>query len=148
MKRRKAREYALQFLYRIDFVDVPSSGNSLTSNISELRDAIAEFWTETPEQSADVKSFAEDIIYGTIKNLDEIDSLIGKAAEKWALTRIASIDRNILRFAIYELLFRPDIPTAVTINEALEIAKKYSTADSAAFINGLLDKIAKQSSRK
>lgn len=91
-----------------------------------------------------MRAFTEDIITGTLKHLGELDPLLQKVAEKWALSRMASIDRNILRFAAYEILHRKDIPDAVTINEALEIAKKYSTADSASFINGILDKVAKE----
>lgn len=147
MKRRKAREYALQFLYRIDFVKI-SAGNNKTKGISNIRNNLNEFWTDTSEKDLDTKTFAEDIITGTIKNLKEIDSLIQKTAQKWKISRMSCVDRNILRFATYELLFRKDIPSAVTINEALEIAKKYSTSESAAFINGILDKIAKEHSKK
>jgi N utilization substance protein B len=141
MKRRKAREYALQFLYRIDFAN---QNSKLKLQDSGFRYDLEVFWSDTKEKDPDVKAFAEDIISGTIENLKKIDSIIQKVAEKWKLSRIANIDRNILRFAAYELLFRKDIPDAVTINEALEIAKKYSTSESAAFINGLLDKIAKE----
>lgn len=145
MKRRKAREYALQFLYRIDFV---TQNSKLKAQNSEFRDSLELFWADTDEKDANTKAFAEDIISGTIKNLKEIDSIIQKVAKKWKISRMASIDRNILRFAVYELLFRNDIPDAVTINEALEIAKRYSTSESAAFINGILDKIAKEYCQK
>jgi N utilization substance protein B len=145
MKRRKAREYALQFLYRIDFV---TQDSKLKNQESGRRDSLELFWSDTDEKDPDTKAFAENIISGTIKNLKKIDTLIQKVAEKWKISRMASIDRNILRFAIYELLFRNDIPNAVTINEALEIAKKYSTSESAAFINGILDKIAKEYCQK
>ncbi len=148
MKRRKAREYALQFLYRIDFVKVSPGNNNKAKGLSEIKHNLEIFWADTGEQDSDTKTFAEDIISGTIKNLKEIDPLIQKTAEKWNISRMASIDRNILRFATYELLFRKDIPAAVTINEALEIAKKYSTLESAPFINGILDKIAKEHSQK
>jgi N utilization substance protein B len=145
MKRRKAREYALQFLYRIDFV---TQNSKLKTQNSEFKDSLEAFWADTGEKDADTKAFAEAIISGTIKNLKGIDPLIQKVAKKWKISRMASIDRNILRFATYELLFRNDIPNAVTINEALEIAKKYSTSESAAFINGILDKIAKEYCQK
>lgn len=144
MKRRKAREYALQFLYRIDFLSI-SSGNSKKSEIlSKLKNDFEIFWADTDEKDPDVRTFAEDLIFGTVKNLEEIDVLIQKVAEKWRLLRMASIDRNILRFSTYELLFRKDIPAAVTINEAIEISKKYSTLESASFVNGILDKISKE----
>ncbi|MCL5062120.1 MAG: transcription antitermination factor NusB [Nitrospirae bacterium] len=148
MKRRKAREYALQFLYRIDFIKVSTGNNNKAKGLSDIKDSLEVFWSDTDEKNPDTKAFAEDIISGTIKNLKEIDPLIQKIAQKWKISRMASIDRNILRFATYELLFRKDIPNAVTINEALEIAKKYSTSESAAFINGILDKIAKEYCRK
>lgn len=148
MKRRKAREYALQFLYRIDFIKISAGNNNKAKGLSDIKDSLEVFWSDTDEKNPDTKAFAEDIISGTIKNLKEIDPLIQKAAQKWKISRMASIDRNILRFATYELLFRKDIPSAVTINEALEIAKKYSTSESAAFINGILDKIAKEYCRK
>lgn len=140
MKRRKAREYALQFLYRIDFV---GPFKDASPDMQKLADDLGSFWADSGEGDPDIKAFAEDIVSGTVRNLGEIDSAIQKAAEKWKLYRIAAIDRNILRCAVYELLFRKDIPNAVSINEALEIAKKYSTAESASFLNGILDKIAK-----
>lgn len=148
MKRRDAREYALQFLYRIDFIIISAENSNKTKGISNIKDSLEVFWPDTAEKDPDIKAFAEDIILGTIKNLKEIDPLIQKIAEKWKISRMASIDRNILRFAAYELLFRKDIPAAVTINEAIEIAKKYSTAESAAFINGILDKIANEYCKK
>lgn len=153
MKRRKSREYALQFLYRLDFL-AGSSDNAKTKNkdktanrkdfFSDLKSELETFWSDIGENDREVIIFAEEIISGTIKNLYEIDSIIQKTAEKWKVSRMASIDRNILRFAAYELLFVKDIPSAVTINEALEIAKKYSLSESASFINGILDKIAKE----
>ncbi|HMK43134.1 MAG TPA: transcription antitermination factor NusB [Dissulfurispiraceae bacterium] len=136
MKRRSAREYALQFLYRIGFLEVAESPES-------LRSALAAFWADAKEEDHDVRSFAENIIEGTIRHLAELDDEIQRAADKWDIGRMASVDRTILRMAGYELLKRPDIPAAVSINEALEIAKKYSTGDSAAFINGILDRIAR-----
>lgn len=148
MKRRKAREYALQFLYRIDFVNVSEENNKGAKRLPNIKNNLEIFWADTAEKDSDTKAFAEDIISGTIKKLKEIDPLIQKTAQKWNISRMASIDRNILRFATYELLFRKDIPAAVTINEALEIAKKYSTLESAPFINGILDKIAKEHAKK
>lgn len=137
MKRRSAREYALQFLYQIDFLEVGASDRA-------VREAVGAFWTGVTEKDPDVRSFTEDLIMGTIGNLSPIDREIQRAADKWDLGRMASVDRTVLRIGAYELLYRPDIPGAVTINEAIEIAKKYSTADSASFINGLLDRIARE----
>jgi N utilization substance protein B len=144
MKRRKAREYALQFLYRIDFLGISSGDSKKSEILSKLKNDLETFWAGTDEKDPEVRAFAEDLIVGSITNLEEIDTLIQKAAEKWRLLRMASIDRNILRFSTYELLYRKDIPDAVTINEAIEISKKYSTLESASFINGILDKISKE----
>jgi N utilization substance protein B len=132
MRRRRAREYALQILFQIDFKGREVSGNDFD-----------DFWLDKDE-TGDVKKFAEEIVRGTIKSLDEIDSWIEKVAENWVLRRMAAVDRNILRFAAYEILYRKDIPSAVTINEAIEIAKKFSSSESAPFINGILDKLAKE----
>lgn len=130
MKRRKAREYALQILYQHDFT-------------TEEPDLDA-FWQDVDENDAEIVSFANALVKGTLGNIENIDSTITNAAEHWVLKRMAAVDRNILREATYEILYREDIPPAVTINEALEIAKKFASKESAAFINGILDKIAKR----
>lgn len=135
MKRRKAREYALQLLFQIDF----------TKRELERKD-LEEFWSGKKE-SEDIKEFTEKLVKGTLESLDEIDGIIEKATENWFLKRMAAVDRNILRFAAYEILYRKDIPYAVTINEALEIAKKYSSAEAASFLNGVLDKLAKEAGK-
>jgi transcription antitermination protein NusB len=139
MKRRKAREYALQFLYGIDLVALDPEEQKKY----DLFRGLDEFWKGADEKDPKVKTFAEDLIKGVIKHLDDINPLIQKTVDKWKLLRMAAIDRNIIRVAVYEILFRNDIPDAVSINEALEIAKRFSTAESAAFINGILDKISK-----
>ncbi|MCC6346045.1 MAG: transcription antitermination factor NusB [Nitrospirales bacterium] len=143
MKRRQAREYALQFLYRLDFIAVPEEG-TVSGLVSSLQKDLEGFWKEVEDSDPEVRAFAEDLVLGTVRNLEALDALLQGVAEKWKLSRMASIDRNILRFATYEILFRRDIPPAVSINEALEIAKKYSTAESASFINGILDRIARE----
>ncbi|RJQ18671.1 MAG: transcription antitermination factor NusB [Nitrospiraceae bacterium] len=132
MKRRRAREYALQILFQLELT---------AGEFNE--DVWAEFWEGNEEEDRDVKEFARTIVVNTRKNIREIDEAVKKAAEHWSLERMAVIDRNILRAATYELLFRKDIPPSVVMNEALEIAKKYSTEESAPFINGILDKIAR-----
>ncbi|MFO0754614.1 MAG: transcription antitermination factor NusB [Thermodesulfovibrionales bacterium] len=147
MKRRQAREYALQFLYRLDFIDIPEGGTSSGLD-SSLQKDLEGFWKEGEDSDPEVRAFAEDLVLGTVRNLETLDALLQKVTEKWKLSRMASIDRNILRFATYEILFRRDIPHAVSINEAIEIAKKYSTAESAAFINGILDRIAREHGAK
>ncbi|RJQ45125.1 MAG: transcription antitermination factor NusB [Nitrospiraceae bacterium] len=130
MKRRRAREYALQILFQLDL-----TGSEFDEDVWD------EFW-EGNEEDADVKEFTRGIVINTQKNIAHIDAMIKKAAQHWSLDRMAVIDRNILRAATYELLYKKDIPPSVVMNEALEIAKKYSTEESAPFINGILDKIA------
>ena len=129
----------MQFLYGIDLVT--TGAGSRTQD--DLFRGLDEFWGGAGENDQEVKTFAEKLIRGTAEHLEEIDSLIQKAVDKWKLLRMAAIDRNIIRVAAYEILFRDDIPDAVSINEALEIAKRFSTAESAAFINGILDRISK-----
>jgi N utilization substance protein B len=131
MNRRKAREYALQMLFQHEFAGQEQKKFSPDDFLSELKD------------NKEQKEFAGELVKGTLENLELIDSVIQKAAANWDLDRMAAVDRNILRSAVYEILFRNDIPPAVTINESLEIAKKFSSSESAPFINGLLDKIAK-----
>jgi N utilization substance protein B len=135
MKRRKAREYALQILFQVDF----------TKKRIDSKD-LEEFWSGKKE-SRSVKEFTEDLVRGTLNSIDEIDAMIERVTENWLLKRMAAVDRNILRFAAYEILYRKDIPSAVTINEAIEIAKKFSSAESAPFINGILDRLAKESDK-
>jgi len=130
MKRRRSREYALQILFQLDL-----TGSELNEEVWN------EFW-EGNDEDDEVKEFTRDIVASTKKHITEIDEAIKKAAQHWSITRMAVIDRNILRAAAYELLYRKDIPPSVVINEALEIAKKYSTEESAPFINGILDNIA------
>jgi N utilization substance protein B len=135
MKRRKAREYALQILFQSDFKEKKIDSKDLE-----------EFWHDTKE-GKNVKEFTEEIVRGTLNRLEEIDTMIERVAENWLLKRMAAVDRNILRFAAYEILYRKDIPSAVTINEAIEIAKKFSSTESASFINGILDRLAKEAGK-
>jgi len=127
-KRTKAREYALQFLYMLDIRGDEIQGEEK-----------AFFAEQTDDQ--DVISFASDLVQGVILRSETIDKTIEKSTQNWELGRIATVDRNILREAIYELLYRPDIPPKVSINEAIELGKKYSTSNSGGFINGILDRI-------
>lgn len=136
MKRRKAREYVLQFLYSLDILGA--------SEEEDHKKRLELFWRENQEKDKEILQFAEELILGTLKNQNLIDSIIQAFSENWNFLRIAVVDRNILRFATFELLFRNDIPPAVTINEAIELAKVYSSSDSASFINGILDRIAKE----
>jgi transcription antitermination protein NusB len=135
MKRRKAREYALQLLFQTDF----TQGKLNSKDIKE-------FWSGKKE-AKDVKDFTEDLVRGTLGRLNEIDTIIETVTENWLLKRMSAVDRNILRFAAYEILYRKDIPSAVTINEAIEIAKKYSSTEAAPFLNGVLDRLAKEAGK-
>ena len=127
-KRTKAREYALQFLYMLD----------IRAHDIEGEEEI--FFAEQTDD-ADVISFAVSLVRGVADNREVIDQSIESSAQNWELGRIATVDRNILRQAIYELLCREDIPPKLTINEAIELGKKYSTSNSGGFINGILDRI-------
>jgi N utilization substance protein B len=131
MKRRKAREHALQILFQIDIKkEKPSAA------------ILKHFWAEY-QPDDEVKAFAEEIVKGTFKHVAKINELIQECAQNWTLERMAVVDRNVLRMAIYEILYRMDIPTSVTINEAIEIAKKFGTDESGAFVNGILDRVAR-----
>ncbi|MEK6560101.1 MAG: transcription antitermination factor NusB [Nitrospirota bacterium] len=127
--RRKAREYALQMLYQYD-ISQQSSG---------LFDG---FWSDKVVQD-DIREFANNIVDGVIKNLSMIDEKIRLSASHWSVDRMAVVDRNILRMAIFELLYIRDIPAKVTINEAIEIAKRYGVEESGSFVNGILDRVVK-----
>ncbi len=152
-KRREARERAVQFLFQHD-LNTPDDVDRALEQFWETQRAaaIAEekggaTWgqpIELPPPTADeaaVRLFADPLIRGTLQFRDEADEMIKKHAKNWDLHRIAAVDRNILRLAIYEMLHRDDIPPIVSINEAVDIAKKFSTQDSGKFVNGILDKI-------
>jgi len=135
-KRRRAREIALQFLYQYDTLK-ESSPNGVV-----IEEAVDLFWTtKEPPLDKEVREFANRLITGACKNMDGIDSIIKRYSKHWRLSRMSKIDRNILRMAIYELVYLMNIPPAVTINEAVELAKKYGTEESGAFVNGILDGI-------
>lgn len=135
-RRTKARECALKILYAVD----------ITKDEPEL--CIKNFWDNHDTVNRDIREFADYLVKGTTKNKDIINGLIAKYATNWQIQRMAAIDRNIIRMATFELLFAEDIPPKVSINEAIEIAKKYGDKDSSKFVNGVLDKINKQESKK
>ena len=129
-KRRKSREFALQVLYQQSITK-----QDVALILSQLR---AHF---LPAGADD--AFAEEIVRGVIGQASVIDEVIGRYSEHWRLDRMSLIDRNILRIATFELLFRDDIPPKVTINEAIDLGKRFGSEDSGGFINGLLDRIRK-----
>jgi len=128
--RRLSREMALKALFQIDLVN---------ANIEE----ILKYNFENDEFSDEVKEFTLILVKGVISNLSEIDKAINTYTNNWSLDRITNIDRNILRMAIYEILHLKNIPKSVSINEAVELAKKYGTKSSYSFVNGVLGKIDK-----
>jgi N utilization substance protein B len=134
-KRRKARELALQALYQIDFHG-PSSEISLDP-----------FWEEH-KQSPETLDFARRLVEGVRSREEEINKLIELHSEYWKISRMSRVDRNILRIAVCELLEMRDIPCKVTIDEAIELGKKFGTSESGAFINGILDQVLKQLTRE
>ena len=127
-KRTQAREAALQILYKQDL------------NPETLETLLASFWEMNPSVS-EVREYAERLIKGVFENLAAIDPVISKYAEHWELHRMAIVDRNILRLSTYELLYVEEIPPKVAINEAVNLAKKFSQEESGKFVNGVLDKI-------
>lgn len=129
--RRKAREFALQMLYQWD--------------VSQQKTAHVEsrFWKEARAE-ASTRKFANQLFEGAASEAAEIDKIIKQHAKNWRIERIAVIDKNILRLGIFELRSGGDVPAKVVINEAIELAKKYSTEESAPFINGILDAVYRQ----
>ncbi len=128
--RRKAREIAVQILYQADVAGVP---------FSEAFATYEGYFDPSPK----VLSFAKELVDGVAKNQEQIDELIERFSKNWKLSRMSAIDRNILRLATYELLYRSDIPPKVSINEAVELAKAFGSEESASFVNGILDAIYK-----
>jgi N utilization substance protein B len=128
--RRKARECALQMLFAADVTGV-------------VPDSISgDFWSELDDGDADqgTRDFADNLAKGTLQKVKEIDELIRSRAEHWRIPRMAVVDRNILRMAVYEFVYEPT-PRTVVINEALEIARRFSTYEATQFINGILDAV-------
>lgn len=130
-KRTKAREFALQVLYQMDITH------------SDYDKSLENFWQSLEEENidTDLKDFSSVLVKGVAENLKIIDEKISQYAANWKLERMAVVDRNILRMSCFELLFREDIPPKVSINEAVELAKKYSGIDAGKFVNAILDKI-------
>jgi transcription antitermination protein NusB len=128
--RRKARECALQMLFAADVAEMPAT------------DVVRSYWAELGEADLDetAREFATRLAAGTLQNLELLDDRIRSRAEHWRIARMAIVDRNILRLAVYEFLYEPT-PRTVAINEALEIARRFSTYEATQFINGILDAI-------
>lgn len=136
-ERRQSRELALQGLFFIDMEDSDLKGQT-QSDIDAFRINNEEQLTQG------VEPFFNDLISGVVQHRSQIDELINTYSKNWKISRMPAVDRNIMRIAVYEFLHRDDIPFSVTINEAVEIGKKYGTKDSGGFINGVLDRIKKE----
>jgi len=133
LTRHSARELALQILFQLDF-------HGTTDGWLE------EFWAQQRSLKS-VREFANQIVLGVQAQKEELDQLIEQAAENWTLDRMPIVDRNILRQTIYELVWVPDIPAKVSVNEALQLAKSFADDDAKRFVNGILDKILKHDPR-
>jgi transcription antitermination protein NusB len=133
--RRAARELALQALYQVD----------LLGDGEQERRSLALFWEHfDPAADPEARGFARELVEGVRDSLERIDGLIAGAAEHWRLPRLSRVDLNLLRLATFELIGRQEIPASVTLNEAIEIARRFGSEESAAFVNGVLDHIARQ----
>ena len=128
--RHKAREFTLQILYQNDAIGTP------LPDIQQL------FWRDI-QAPQEVRDFCNHLVNGVALHQAEIDELLTQYSENWSLERMTGVDRNVLRIAAFEILHCPEIPKNVTINEAVEIGKRFGTEDSGAFINGIIDKIAR-----
>lgn len=129
-KRTLSRESALQILYQLEV------------GKDDLSVVLNDYWNREDVDKS-VREFADSLAAGTRKNLAKIDEVISKYADNWEIKRMAVVDKNILRLATYELLFVKDIPPKVSINEAIDLAKRYGDDKSSKFVNGVLDKIKK-----
>lgn len=161
-KRRMAREMALQMLYQHDLggstplqiFRVFDRTPFLTGNGADGGEEPSAKPTRPKRESAagerrrrevdEAFTYAQELVAGTVEHLDEVNRLIREQADNWRLERMPAVDRNILRLAVYELLFEEDIPKLVVVDEAIELAKKYSTDQSSRFVNGLLDGLLKR----
>ena len=130
--RRKAREYALQMLFQWDITH------------DTMDQVVATFFQNLPDESTATVDFARQLVTGTVDHVEQIDEIIRRHAEHWRLDRMATVDRNLLRLAIYEFLYGKETPKTVVINEAIEIARRFSAQESPQFINGVLDSIKKE----
>ena len=127
-QRRRARECALQMLFQIDVTSTPPA------------EVFQEFWIDQ-SPADDVRAFAEGLVRGVAQQRRALDAVLAGSSEHWRIERMAVVDRNVLRMAIYELLWQPETPPAVVIDEAIEVAKRFGGEESGAFVNGVLDAV-------
>jgi N utilization substance protein B len=135
--RRQARECAVQWLFQYDVN-------------AQHHHQVAPSTTAFPSMidiAPEAKPFAEQLVQGVLEHLPELDAMLQRVADHWSVERMAVVDRNVLRCALYELLYLDEIPAKVTMNEAIEIAKRFGSEESGAFVNGLLDRLIKSEER-
>lgn len=130
-KRRKARESTLQILFQVEFDD------------TQPEKIIDSFW-KNRRATKEIKEYSQWLVEGITSHREEIDRLIQSVSENWRISRMAIVDRNVLRMAVFELLYEENLVPAIVINEAIEIAKKYSSEEGATFVNGILDAVRKK----
>jgi len=134
--RRQAREWAVQLLFQTEF------------NPDNLDQALTDFWNDEEKKPSERdQTYVNEVVNGVIEKRRDIDRTISKYTENWDVDRLGVLDRTVLRVAVYEMLFRSDIPPVVSINEAVEIAKAYISKESGRFVNGVLDRIQKELDR-
>lgn len=139
-ERRAARRSALHLLYQADVW----SGFALDLDTA---DEVLDAWRADEKPQKPTWQYVRDVVLGTAQRVERIDTIIGEYARGWTLERMACVDKNILRLAIFELLFRTDVPVAVVINEAVELAKRYATPETASFVNGILASVLRDRSQ-
>jgi N utilization substance protein B len=130
-KRRKAREYALQILFQMEFTK------------DELSSILPNYWSNQ-NVSEDIKTYCEWLVRGICEHREEVDQVIQQASKNWRLERMATVDRNVLRIAVYEMLYENNLAPPIIIDEAIEIARKFSGQEASTFINGILDGVYRQ----
>lgn len=148
--RRKGRELALKIIYSMYDQNAPVDEvleefwRNFKFQDDVLGEPVEEVGSTVPEEE---KHFAEDLIHGVDQHLEQLDAVISDHSTNWTLERMARVDLSLLRLASFELIYRPDIPTNVILNEAIEIGKRYGTVETPSFINGILDKISRNCRR-
>jgi N utilization substance protein B len=135
LSRSRCRELALQFLYQTEFAG------------QRREEEVARFWQHFHKGSK-TPAYLLELVAGVTGHLQELDTLISRYSEHWRLERMAAVDRNLLRLAAFELLYQPKVPPKVVINEAVELAKRFGTEASGAFVNGILDRIREAAGRE
>jgi len=141
--KKEAREFCLQFLYHFQLPFFREEKKNLNS--TEIFERVQEFkQTLNIELSSESSAFVSNIVKGILRHYEEIEEILSRYLKNWKLSRLSKIEHTILVMAIYELKYQPEVPGKVVINEAIELGKKYSTKESASFLNGILDAVFKQ----